>query len=200
MSMRWWLVCLFVLAQLAAGCVPKWTVIQQAEPNPFVGKSEFAVAPADFSELRVGEKTEAQYLAEKDDGQRASFAGDKQAIDELFFAELRSEASAAGLQIDRASKPAPFVIRPIVQFIEPGFYAVVASAPSQVRMRVLIETADGTVLDIIELLHQTDSASSGWSVGGISTNPSSGGRLRDDASWIGEAVGEYLVERARPPE
>jgi hypothetical protein len=29
-------------------------------------------------------------------------------------------------------------------------------------------------------------------------NPSSGGRLRDDAEWIGEAVAEYVISRVLP--
>lgn len=188
-----------LLALLAlSGCAPKWTVLRQAEPNPFVGKTEFAVLPVDYGDLKVGEKSEAQYLSEKDEGQRASFAGDKQGMADNFLAALREEASAEGLVVQQAAGEVKvFLLRPHVYFVEPGFYAVVASAPSQVAMKVTIESPDGKVLDEIELSHQTDSRS-GFSVGGISTNPSSGGRLRDDAAALGEAVGEYLVTRVRP--
>jgi len=196
---------LFVFAFLAlvfAGCAPKWTVIQQASPNPFVGKAgDFQVLPIDYSELKVGEKSEEQYLAEKDEGQRASFAGDKQAVDERFQAELRSTAQEEGITVGAAAgQNKGFLIKPKVEFFEPGFYAVVASAPSEIRMRITIEGPDGKVLDIIEIVHQTDSKSSGVSIGGISTNPSSGGRLREDAEWIGEALAEYITTRVKPEE
>ena len=62
-------------------------------------------------------------------------------------------------------------------------------------IRVAITVPDGKVLDEIELTHQTDSKG-GMSIGGISTNPSSGGRLREDAAAIGESLTEYLAERA----
>jgi hypothetical protein len=193
----------FALCTLVfAGCAPKWTVIQQASPNPFVGKAgEFSVLPIDYSELKVGEKSEDQYLAEKDEKQKASFAGDKQAVDERFQAELKEAASGEGITVGAAAgQNKGFLIKPKVEFFEPGYYAVVASAPSEIRMRVTIEGPDGKVLDVIELRHQTDSKSSGVSIGGISTNPSSGGRLREDAEWIGEAVAEYLISRVKPEE
>ena len=192
----------FFALNLLMGCAPKWTVIQQASPNPFIGKGDFAVVPVDFDGLMVGEKTEAEYLAGKSAEQGEKFQGDKRAIDERFLAELKDEAQDEGLKIERAAgeNKAKFIVKPLVQFIEPGFYAVVASAPSEVRMRVTIESADGTVLDIIELSHQTDSKSSGVSIGGISTNPSSGGRIREDAEWLGEAVAEYLLSRVKPEQ
>ncbi|MBL9027636.1 MAG: hypothetical protein JNL21_35925 [Myxococcales bacterium] len=190
----------FALAALFTGCAPKWTVIQQASPNPFVGKTgDFQVLPIDYSELKVGEKSEEQYLAEKDEKQQASFKGDKQAVDERFQAELKDTAQGEGISVGAAAgQNKGFLIKPKVEFFEPGYYAVVASAPSEIRMRISIEGPDGKVLDIIEVRHQTDSKSSGFSIGGISTNPSSGGRLREDAEWIGEAVAEYIISRVKP--
>ena len=190
----------FALAALVTGCAPKWTVIQQASPNPFVGKTgDFQVLPIDYSELKGGERSEEQYLSEKDEKQQASFQGDKQAVDERFQAELKDTAQGEGISVGSAAgQNKGFLIKPKVEFFEPGFYAVVASAPSEIRMRISIEGPDGKILDIIEVRHQTDLESSGFSIGGISTNPSSGGRLREDAEWIGEAVAEYIISRVKP--
>jgi hypothetical protein len=184
-----------------SGCGPRWVVLSQAQPNPFVGKTEFAVLPIDFSGLMVGEKTEEQYLSEKTDEQRASFEADKVAMVQKFEAAMRAYASGDGVHVATASGEvkAPFIIKPHVTFIEPGFYAVVASGSSQVTMRVRIETTQGQLLDEIELTHGTNSAN-GSSIGGISLNPSSGGRLRDDAEEIGDAMGEYLTTRVIPGE
>lgn len=181
-----------LVATLLTGCGANVAVIRQAEPNPFVGSPRFQVAPLETKGLLVGEMSEEQYLASKDEAQRASFQEDKAAMAERFQAGFAEAVSDAGLAV---ANDAPFVVRPRLVFVEPGFYAVLASAPSQARMRVAITTPDGKVLDEIELAHSTDSKS-GMSVGGISTNPSSGGRLRDDAAAIGEAVGAYLAERA----
>lgn len=186
-----------ILAALAAcltGCGANIAVLRQAEPNPFIGQKSFAVLPLETKGLLVGEKSEEQYLAEKDEDQRQSFRGDKDAMGQRFEAELIASASDLGLQVAPGDK-APFVLRPRVVAVEPGFYAVVASAPSQVTIRVAITAPDGKVLDEIELTHQTDSKG-GMSIGGISTNPSSGGRLREDAAAIGESLAEYLAERA----
>ncbi len=197
---------LFALVSLVAavflsGCAPRWTVLSQAQPNPFVGKTEFAVLPIDYGGLMVGEKTEEEYLSEKSPEQRASFEADKAAMVRQFEAAMRESAGGDGIHVATAEGEvrAPFIIRPHVIFIEPGFYAVVASGSSQVTMRVRIETAQGQLLDEIEVVHMTNS-SNGPSIGGISLNPSSGGRLRDDAAEIGDATGEYLVTRVIPDE
>ncbi len=199
MARRHVLLLISALCLFFVGCGPKWVVIQQASPNPFVGKTgDFSVLPVDFTGMKVGEKSEEQYLSAKDEKQKASFEGDKQAISERFQANLKETAGGEGITVKGAAgENKGFLVKAKVEFVEPGFYAVVASAPSEIRMRVSIEGPDGKVLDIIELSHQTDSQS-GFSVGGISTNPSSGGRLRDDAEWIGEAVAEYIISRVKP--
>lgn len=188
-------------AALLAGCAPRWTVLREAQPNPFVGKTEFAVMPIDYSGLHVGELTEAEYLARKDEGQQASFDGDKRGMIAKFEEAMRSAAADEGIHVQSAEGEvtAPFIIKPHVTFVEPGFYAVVASGASQVNMTVRIETAQGQLLDEIELIHATNSAN-GSSVMGISLNPSSGGRLREDAEEIGDAMGEYLITRVRPDD
>jgi len=192
---------LAVFALVAAGCAPRWTVLRQAEPNPFVNKTEFAVLPIDYDGLMVGEKTEDEYLSGKSAKQAESFDGDKRGMIQKFETAMREAAADDGIHIESASGEvkAPFIIKPHVTFVEPGFYAVVASGASQVILRLRIETSKGELLDEIELTHSTNSAQ-GSSVMGISLNPSSGGRLRDDAEEIGDAVGEYLTTRVHPDD
>ncbi|APR84583.1 Hypothetical protein A7982_09932 [Minicystis rosea] len=184
------------LGALAMGCAPTWHVVAQAAPDPFLNQRRFAVSPIDFSGLHVGGKTEAQYLSEKDAKQQASFIEDKAALNDKFLEELRASAHGAAIEVVPATGPsdAPFIIRPSVTFVEPGFYVGVASGASQVEMTVRITTPDGRVLDEIALAHGTDSRS-GFSVGGISLNPSSGGRLRKDGEALGNIVGAYLKTR-----
>src|SRR4051794_27646085 len=116
---------LAAVALAATGCAPAWGVVTQATPDPFAGQAKFVLAPIDFTGLRVGEKAEADYLSDKDDKQRKSFADDKAGINEAFAKAIIERAHDSGIQIDLATGPedGPFVIRPTVQSVEPGFYA-----------------------------------------------------------------------------
>ncbi|AKT44003.1 hypothetical protein [Chondromyces crocatus] len=183
-------------ASLLMGCGPRWQVVHQTTPSPLVNQRSFAVLPIEYSGLRVGEKTEAQYLSEKDAKQQESFQADKDALNQNFARALIEGAAGDAINVALATGPsaAPFEIRPVVTFIEPGFYAVVASMPSEVHMTLRITLPNGQVIDEITLAHSTDSRS-GFSVGGISMNPSSGGRLRKDGEGLGEIVAKYLRER-----
>jgi hypothetical protein len=170
------------------GCGPPWAVVVQSAPNPFFGQRLFAVQPVDFSGLMVGSKPEPVYLAEKDAGQRASFAEDKAAFNERFLADLIAQAGAAAVRVVPATGPAdaPFTIRPVVHFIEPGFYAYLVSQASRVEMSVRIVAPDGRILDEINLAHSTPSTAS---------TAASGTRLRSDGAALGAIVARYLRVR-----
>ncbi len=197
MNRRSLLSSLVVASTLLIGCGGHtWHVVAMAAPDPFLGQKKFAVLPIDYADLHVGAKSEAQYLGEKDEKQRASFAEDKVALNDKYVEELMVHAREAGVEIVLATGPAdaPFMIRPSVAFLEPGFYVGVASAPSHVEMSVKITTPDGKVLDEVLLDHGTNSAG-GMSIGGISLNPSSGGRLRKDGEALGKTTARYLKMR-----
>jgi hypothetical protein len=182
-----------------AGCAPPWHVVAFASPNPFWGQRKFAVTPIDYAGLMIGRKPEPVYLSEKDPKQQASFMEDKAALNEKFLERLVGTAREHGIEVVPATGPgaAPFILKPSVDFIEPGFYAGVAGAPSEVHMVLRIVGPDNRVLDEISLAHGTDPRS-GVSIGGfaIPKDPSSGGRLRTDGAHLGDLVGKYLSSRA----
>src|SRR5690606_20391893 len=97
-----------------------------------------------------------------------------------------ARAKDAGIEVV-PGEDADYIIEPRVPWMEPGFYAVVASKPSEVQMVVRILDRSGQLVDEIELSHQT---------GASMTNPAVGNRLRDDAEAIGAYVAEYLEARA----
>jgi hypothetical protein len=183
---------------LLGGCAPAWHVVAFASPNPFLGQRKFAVAPIDFSGLMIGRKPEPVYLSEKDPKQQASFQEDKAALNEKFLEHVTQVAREHGIEISPATGPssAPFILKPSVDFIEPGFYAGVAGAPSEVHMILRIVGPDQRPLDEIALAHGTDPRS-GFSVGGfaIPQDASSGSRLRTDGAKLGDLVGRYLIAR-----
>jgi hypothetical protein len=184
----------FLLASLSllalAGCGPPWVVRAQASPNPLLGQKRFAVKSIDYTGLRVGEKTEEGYLAEKDADSRSNWAGDKTGMNDEFFNKLRSGAKDAGIEVV-PGEDADYVIEPRVPWIEPGFYAVVASKPSEVQMTVRILDRSGALVDEIEMRHQTAASM---------TNPAVGNRLRDDAEAIGGYMAKYLEQRTSGAE
>jgi hypothetical protein len=182
-----------------AGCAPPaWQVVAFATPNPFVGQRRFAVTPIDYAGLMVGRKPEPVYMAGKDPKQQESFQGDKAGLNEKFLGHLIVTARASGIEVVPATGPdsAPFILRPAVDFIEPGFYAGVAGAPSEVHLVLRIVGPDNHVLDEVAFAHGTD-PQAGVSIGvfAIPKDPSSGGRLRTDGAHLGELVGQYLIAR-----
>jgi hypothetical protein len=175
---------LSILSVLIA-CGPPWEVVRQATPSPLLGKKHFVLKPIDFSGLRVGEKTEQGYLAEKDEESRGNWVGDKKGMNDEFATALMSSARDNGIQITTDGE-ADFYIQPKVPWMEPGFYAVVAAKPSEVDMTLLILDAKGEVVDEIVMKHGT---------GASMTNPAVGNRLRDDAEALGGYAAEYVTSR-----
>jgi hypothetical protein len=184
-----------ILALTVVGCAPPWHVIVQAVPDPFVAQRRFALLPIDFSGLRVGGKSETEYLDSKDPDQQRSFAGDKDGINSEFVRSLLAVSQDNGIDVVLAARPtdAPFLIRPMVQFVEPGFEAIIVKAPARIEAVVRITAADGRVLDEITVKGTSDDA-----VSGFGERFSSGGRLRVAGKAIGVYVGKYLRTRVEP--
>ncbi|TKD02433.1 hypothetical protein [Polyangium fumosum] len=181
----WVLACLLSLFTVACG--PSWHVVAKAVPNPFVNQRSFAVEPVHFEGVQIGEKSEAEYQASKDGDQQASWDEDKRAFAGEFGRELAEELPE--VQFVSAPAPSPFVVRPVVTFIEPGFYAYVAARPSEVRMTLEIWGPGPQRLDVLQFRAV---------VPATMTNPSSGGRLRSAGEMLGAQVAEYLRTRVFP--
>lgn len=178
---------LSLLSVALLGCGPSWEVVTVAIPNPFVGAKELALEPMHFEDMSVGEKRESTYLAEKDAEQRKSWEEDKKGFDEQFRASLSTSLPEA--QFKDPKEKLPFLVRPRVMLIEPGFYAVTASLSTEVRITVEILNDQNEVIEIINFRK---------SVPGTLNNPSVGGRLRTAAEALGEQVAQYLRTRMLP--
>ncbi|AUX39370.1 hypothetical protein SOCE26_007590 [Sorangium cellulosum] len=184
-----------------AGCGPRWRVITQANPDPFVGQRHFAVMPVDYTGLLVGGKPESVYLDDKDQQGQISFFGDKAAIGEEFAKALIEGAKEEGIEVEATPGPmsAPFLIRPYIGYLEPGYYAVVSSAPSELRLTLRITAPDGRVLDEVQLSSRTQPPNPSTMLGlAESEKLSSGGRWRADARVVGALAADYLASRVDP--
>lgn len=176
-------------AFVLAGCGPPWKVVVQANPDPMLGQKRFAVLPVDFQGLRVGEKSEEEYLAEKDGEQQQSFVSDLKSMNEAFTSELIKTAHEEGLDVVLATGPgaAPFELRPHIPFIEPGYFVGVSSRASRTDLSLVITSPDGQVIDQINMQHAT---------GGSFSTPSITLRLQQDAKALGAYTARYLKYRS----
>jgi hypothetical protein len=182
---------LALVGVFAGGCGKPYVIIKQATPNPFVGKTQFVVMPVDYTDLHIGDKSEAEYLSGKDDKQQESFAGDKQGVNDKFQESLAAHAADGGIVVDQAKGVVTtFMIKPHVRFIEPGFFTAIVNGASKVEMVVTIADEHGTELDQILVTHGTNSGM---------FNPSSGQRLRSDGEALGGFVAVYLKDRTAAP-
>jgi hypothetical protein len=182
--------CLLAVSFLLLACGPPWQVVRQAVPNQLLGKTQFALKPIDFSGLRVGEKTEQGYLAEKDEDTRSSWVGDKRAMNDEFANKLMANARDNGI-IVQIDGPADFIVEPKVPWLEPGFYIGIASKNSETQMTLIIRDTAGKVVEEITMKHSTNASL---------TNPAVGNRLRDDAEALGAYAAQYLASRSRGEE
>jgi hypothetical protein len=185
-SLRAWCA-LLALSLACVACGPPWELVAVAVPNPFANNKSFAVEPVRYEGLLIGEKTEAEYLSGKDDGQRESFGEDKSTFARAFADQLAEELPE--VRFVAAPGPSPFLVRPHVTFIEPGFYAYVAARPTEVEMTLEIMATTGQMLDVVKFRA---------TVGATMTNPSSGGRLRAAGEILGGNVAEYMRTRVMP--
>lgn len=178
------------LAPLLVACGHPWKIAREAVPNPFYGQGRFGVVPVTFHGLEVGDGTEADWMAEKDEEQRQSWQADKAAMNHEFAEALMEHAASEGVIIVKATSAAdaPFFIRPNVTFYEPGIFTGVFNKATVVKMTVRITDPAGLVLD--EVLFETK-------VPAALTNPSSGGRARTAASQLGKLVAKYVVHRTQ---
>jgi hypothetical protein len=182
-----WLLAFFV-SLFCVACGPRWTVLAQTVPNPFVNQRVFAVEPMHFEGVVVGTKTEAEYVSGKDAEQQSSWAEDKRAL-ATRFAQHLTEALPEVQFVAAGPVAGPYLVRPVITFIEPGFYVGVAAREAEVRMTLELLSPQGAVLDRVTM---------GTTVAATLTNPSSGGRLRSAGEDLGEQVAAYIRTRVFP--
>lgn len=173
----------FALAA-ASGCSPPWNVVKQANPNPLAGQKALVVEPLHFESMKVGKKTEAEYLAEKDGKQQESWKADLASMTQLFTDNLAKQTK--GIQIT-AGSAGPLVIRPVVTMIEVGNFNGVFNIPTEVMVTMQIVDDKGAVLDDINFKVV---------VAADLYRPSVGQRLRIAAEQAAARAASYLQARA----
>jgi hypothetical protein len=178
------LLCVGLLALASAGCGHKqWTVIRQAAPDPFVGKNQFTLEKMHFEGMSVGmNPSEAAFLADKSAKDKQDWEDAKNGMIEAFSGGVSS--TGEGLKLADGS---PYLLRPIVNAVDPGRYAVVYGRDTDLTMTVqIVDGSSGQVLDEVGI-HT--------SVGASLYDPSADHRMREAAEKLGKIAGEYLKTR-----
>ncbi len=164
------------------GCAKPVRIVSQASPNPMHVESKFTLKGLSFEDVRLGGKTEKQYTAGKTEDKAESWDGDKSEMIAAFERGFINQQDTLHTG-DRGN----FVVTANCAFVEPGYFAVVASGAAELRIRVKIMGADGAAIDEIEVTTRN---------AGFSKRM----RLKAAAMDAGAAVAKYLNERiaARP--
>ena len=175
------LVFVLVSLLLVGGCAAEKPIVRtQASPNPFVNQHAFGVVPVEFTGLRIGDIAEADYLASKSVGQRADFAGDKAVFNEEFSKAMTAKLGQEGVQVLPAE--APFIVHPVIFWIEPGYYVGISAGNGEAKMALQITAPDGKVLDEV-VLHSA--------ISGFTTRQ----RMARNGELLGKAAADYLASR-----
>ena len=178
---------LVAIALSTVGCADPWTLVHQVNPTPYGKSSNMTIEELSFDDVKVGEKTEDQYLATKSADTQQSFRGDKDAMVAQFRKGFDAERGA--LPIIPAGLPGsnPFVIKPRVTFIEPGFFSgMIVSASTELRVTIDVVDANGNMDD--EIVISTK-------VSATMDDPASGTRMREAAQEVGRDTAAYLKKR-----
>jgi hypothetical protein len=171
------------LAFASIACGPPWQVVVQANPNPMTVTNKYFVEPVSFDKLSIGGTDEASWQSSKDAEAQASWQGDKAAMATEFSAAFDEAREAVARS---TAPPGDFTIKPHITWIEPGFNAVVASKPTEVKIDVQIVDAKGTLVDEFNV-HAVIAASI--------SNEALGSRLREAAKYLGKVTAKYMKKR-----
>jgi hypothetical protein len=170
-----------VLSLIVGGCGPRYQVVKQANPNPMTGTSSFRVEKAVFDpNFHVGNKTEQEWLAEAKAEKKDNWDGDKVAMAEKFTDGFVGEREK--LVMAATSGAGIFSVRARFVQYDPGYYAVVSSAPATLEADIDFLDGSGAVLDTIRVR----SRQSGFSAGE---------GARRCAQEIGAISAKYLKKR-----
>lgn len=165
-----------------AACAPPYVIIRQAQPSPFTQVCALQLDPVHFEGMRVGEKSEDQWMGKKNESEQHSWNEDKRTMNENFDSAVGDRIGPAVIQPN-----APFILVPRVLFYEPGFYGGVIARDTEVDMQIaIVDAKTNQEVDVVE---------SSVLVPSNLINPSTGGRFHTAGKQLGARFGRYLAER-----
>ena len=158
----------------------QYTFVSRSQPSAFTRTGCRAVVePIHAENLRVGDKTEAQFLSEKKSNQVWAFERDKRDSQQKFISQL--EKRQAVVLANGGAPDNTFVIRPTWTTWEPGSYAGMFSKPGVATFVVDVLSPTGQLYDRIAIETST-------------TSYTAADRMKSDFSDAGKSVSRYIEE------
>ncbi|MBZ5715288.1 hypothetical protein [Nannocystis pusilla] len=168
-------------APLAATACKPYSVVQQSgPPSALKGVTSMTVG-FDWSKVTVLDKaSEAEYLAEKSDEEKADFAKIKQETDAAILEGMRDRG------VNVAAAPADGTPDLVIAYIHvtTGIYTPVYSVPSKIEARFSWQK-DGKVTDVIDTKAM---------IGASLTTPSDHQRMEMAGRNIGKAAAKFVED------
>ncbi len=175
------------------GCT-HWTVVKQANPNPFVGQKKFVLEEPSFDGLMVDTRTEADFKSGRSSEENGRWDADKKRVVEAFVAALRDDTH----DLEWASEPGDAVlVRTHITNMHGGISAGIVSTAAHVAMTVQLLKGNEVLDEIVTAGEYSQNES--IHVGGVATGGYSGSdRLGKAADKLGGYVASYLASRTSP--
>jgi len=171
---------------VSTGCAHHVLTIQQASPNPFLGRTRINIAPPDWSRTTVNHQPVAAWVKEGGAEEEQDWPKNTSDATQHFYAKFPARKGV--LEIATVGQPAAgdVVVTSILDHVETGFFAGPFGPPTRIALHVLVGV-DGQTAD--EIIVTADAPSSIFQ---LSFNRRLSRCMEDAASQI---VG-YLLLRA----
>jgi len=168
-------------------------VVTQASPNPFSKSSVFHVQRLQFVDLKVDGRTEAEYMEQGKEDAREKKAEQwseiKTNVQDRFATTVAAALRGEGIVVADGAGSGAFVVQPIVDQVETGYYRIPAwNAVARIYMTLKILGPDQSVVEELRL-------SDRCGFDAIS-HPTANIRLLTIAESLAEVAAEHIAERA----
>jgi len=163
---------------LLAGCAP-YSVLRQAEPNPFAGEPSFALLPVDWSTVIIDGDVESVW-ERYDADTRREWPGMKESSSALFARAFTDSASPAQVRPVPALSPQGFTAKCIVHELKTGGFK-----PLELTVRLQLLDPTGAVVD------EAQATGKGKAMRGMQI------MINEAAVHAGDALGQYLRNRSK---
>jgi hypothetical protein len=137
----------------AAGCTHvKYTVLQQAQPNPVTPARRFVLEPLQMQALTVDRVPEQAWRASRTPYQNAEFDADRRDVYERFQARMIDKATAAGMQLTNDPQdPGAITVRPVLRGVTFGLFTFYYDLPTRGDLVLQLIDSEGRLVDEVVL-------------------------------------------------
>lgn len=167
-----------VVFALLASCAP-YTVLKQAEPNPFAGEQSFGMLPIEWNGVIIDGDVESVW-ERYDPDTRREWPGMKESSSQLFARAFEDSAIPAQVRPLPALSPQGFTIKCVVHELKTG-----GLKPLELTVRLQLLDPTGTVVD------EAQATGKGKAMRGMQI------MINEAAVHAGDALGLYVRNRSK---